>query len=144
MEDGDGLVHPTAESAALLNYTGWTSDGQVFDTTQSRGRPTMIPLDRVMPAFRECVEQMVVGERRRCWIPATVSKGNWGGRSSRRPSLRYRIDGYHDRKRRRDFGTHYSQRIDWFFREPLVKSGDSPLFFLVVYDPQVTSEIIAA
>lgn len=79
VEAGDGLVQPTEDNAALLNYTGWTADGQVFDSTLNRGRPTMIPLGRVMPAFRECVEQMVVGERRRCWIPGQVAQGNWVG-----------------------------------------------------------------
>ncbi|HVS01411.1 MAG TPA: FKBP-type peptidyl-prolyl cis-trans isomerase [Thermoanaerobaculia bacterium] len=79
LEDGTGTAHPTRRDAALLRYTGRTADGEVFDATSQRGRPTLVPLEKVIPAFAECVERMVEGEKRRCWIPGEVARGQWVG-----------------------------------------------------------------
>ncbi len=76
---GSGTVKPTFEDSVLVHYTGWTSDGKVFDSTAERGRPTMFPLDRVMHGFAECMQQMVIGERRHFWIPASLAGGQWPG-----------------------------------------------------------------
>ncbi len=79
LQEGTGTEHPEPDSLALVHYVGWTTDGQVFDSTHDRGRPTALPLDVVMPAFAEAVQLMVVGEKRRFWIPGPVAAGNWVG-----------------------------------------------------------------
>ncbi len=79
LRPGTGSEHPAADSPVLVNYIGWTADGKTFDSTASRGRPTAFPLDGIMPAFAEAMQQMVVGEKRRIWIPGPVAKGNWIG-----------------------------------------------------------------
>lgn len=79
LEEGTGTDKPTFEDSVLVHYTGWTTDGKVFDSTIERGRPTMFPLDRVMHGFAECMQQMVVGEKRNFWIPAHLAGGQWPG-----------------------------------------------------------------
>ena len=79
LEAGEGEVHPDPDSVALLHYSGWTTDGLIFDSTYPRGRPTAFPLDKIMPAFADAVQLMVVGEKRYIWIPASMADGQWPG-----------------------------------------------------------------
>lgn len=79
---GTGDSKPTLEDSALLHFTVWDKDGQLFDTSIERRRPTMFPLDKVLYPFAECVQEMVVGEVRRCWIPGQLVNGQWPGAPS--------------------------------------------------------------
>ena len=65
LEAGTGTAKPTASDLVTVNYTGWTADGRVFDSTISRGKPSTFLLERVMPGWREGVQLMVAGEKRR-------------------------------------------------------------------------------
>lgn len=76
---GKGTDKPDRSARVLLNYTLWSGDGRTIESTISRSRPTAFMLDRVMPAFAECVQLMVVGEKRLCWIPENVAAGQWPG-----------------------------------------------------------------
>lgn len=76
---GKGILKPDRDSRVLVNYTLWAGDGRTLESTVSRRRPTAFMLDRVMPAFAECVQQMVEGEKRLCWIPENVAAGQWPG-----------------------------------------------------------------
>ena len=70
---------PAPTDVVTVNYTGWSSDGSMFDSSVARGKPSMFPLDKSMPGFRECVGLMSLGERRRCWIPEALAyKGATG------------------------------------------------------------------
>jgi peptidylprolyl isomerase len=63
-----------------VNYTGWTSDGRMFDSTYARGNPSMFPLGKSLPGWRECVQLMTIGEKRRCWIPQDLAYKGQAGR----------------------------------------------------------------
>jgi peptidylprolyl isomerase len=56
-----------------VNYTGWTADGTMFDSSVARNRPIILPLDRVIVGWSEGLQLMVVGEKRRLWIPAKLA-----------------------------------------------------------------------
>jgi peptidylprolyl isomerase len=73
LQPGTGTEHPQANSMVTVNYSGWTTDGQMFDSSIVRGRPASFPLDRVIPGWTEGVQLMVVGEKRRFWIPANLA-----------------------------------------------------------------------
>ncbi|GDX82470.1 hypothetical protein LBMAG42_42810 [Deltaproteobacteria bacterium] len=73
---GTGKVHPTKEQAVEVDYTGWTVDGAMFDSSVSRGKPASFPLGRVIPGWTEGVQLMVVGEKTRFWIPADLAYGD--------------------------------------------------------------------
>jgi len=77
VEAGTGDEYPGPDTAVLVNYYGWTTDNRIFDATYYRGRPTAVPLDKVMPAFAEAVQMMVVGEKRRVWVPGDQAQGQW-------------------------------------------------------------------
>ncbi|MDA1305907.1 MAG: FKBP-type peptidyl-prolyl cis-trans isomerase [Acidobacteria bacterium] len=70
---GTGAVKPTAESVVSVHYTGWTTDGVMFDSSVVRGEPAEFPLGRVIPGWTEGVQLMVVGEKRRFWIPSELA-----------------------------------------------------------------------
>ncbi|MFH1811346.1 MAG: FKBP-type peptidyl-prolyl cis-trans isomerase [Pseudomonadota bacterium] len=75
LRPGTGHNHPTATDTVRVHYTGWTVDGRMFDSSVARGEPVAFPLDRVIPGWTEGVQLMVVGERRRFWIPARLAYG---------------------------------------------------------------------
>src|SRR5262245_41211680 len=68
---GTGTEKPAATDVATVHYTGWSaSDGALYDSTVSRAKPVMFPINRTaLPGWGECVQLMVVGEKRRCWLP---------------------------------------------------------------------------
>jgi peptidylprolyl isomerase len=70
---GSGSAHPAAEDTVTVHYTGWTTDGQQFDSSVSRGKPTSFPLNRVITGWTEGLQLMVVGEKRRFWIPEELA-----------------------------------------------------------------------
>lgn len=72
---GTGTDHPKAESTVTVHYSGWTTDGEMFDSSITRGEPTSFPLNGVIKGWTEGVQLMVVGETRRFWIPADLAYG---------------------------------------------------------------------
>src|SRR4051812_36006138 len=46
---GTGTEHPAAHDVVKVHYTGWTTDGKMFDSSVVRGEPTEFPLNRVIP-----------------------------------------------------------------------------------------------
>ena len=63
-----------------VNYTGWRSDGMMFDSSIARGQASTFPLDKVMAGWRECVTLMTIGETRRCWVPQALAYNGRAGR----------------------------------------------------------------
>jgi peptidylprolyl isomerase len=77
---GAGGEKPEATDIVTVHYTGWASDGRMFDSSVARGNPSTFPLDRVMAGWRECVRLMTVGEQRRCWVPQDLAYRGQEGR----------------------------------------------------------------
>src|SRR5690348_9203370 len=61
---GSGTRHPRPNSRVTVHYTGWTTDGKMFDSSVSRGQPATFGLDEVIAGWTEGVQMMVVGEKR--------------------------------------------------------------------------------
>ncbi|MCH7664411.1 MAG: FKBP-type peptidyl-prolyl cis-trans isomerase, partial [Acidobacteria bacterium] len=66
---GTGTTHPSRIAMVTVHYTGWTTDGKMFDSSVERGKPATFSLDRVIAGWTEGLQLMVVGETRRMWIP---------------------------------------------------------------------------
>src|SRR3954468_24543794 len=73
LTSGTGTEHPQPADLVKVNYTGWTTDGQMFDSSVARGRPAVLPLNKVIAGWTEGLQLMVVGETRRFWIPAKLA-----------------------------------------------------------------------
>jgi FKBP-type peptidyl-prolyl cis-trans isomerase len=76
LKKGTGKTKPTAESKVSVHYTGWTTDGKMFDSSVVRGAPTDFPLNRVIKGWTEGVQLMVEGEKTRFWIPGNLAYGD--------------------------------------------------------------------
>ena len=70
---GTGKTHPTRTDLVTVHYTGWTTDGKMFDSSKTTGNPATFPLDRVIGGWTEGVQLMVAGETRRLWIPEALA-----------------------------------------------------------------------
>ena len=77
---GTGTTHPGKDEVVTLDYSGWTTDGKMFDSSVARGRPVTIPVKNLLPGFAEGVQMMVVGETRRLWIPQSLAYKNQQGK----------------------------------------------------------------
>ena len=77
---GTGTEHPDAWDKVTVHYSGWTTDGKMFDSSVKRGEPATFPLNRVIPGWTEGLQLMVAGEKRRIWIPVELAYNNMPGR----------------------------------------------------------------
>src|SRR5436305_12374093 len=65
---GTGTEHPVPTDLVKVDYTGWTTDGKMFDSSVARGRPAILPLTKVIAGWTEGLQLMAEGETRRVWI----------------------------------------------------------------------------
>jgi FKBP-type peptidyl-prolyl cis-trans isomerase len=79
LEAGSGAGHPAAADTVTVHYSGWTTDGKMFDSSVKRGQPTSFPLNRVIKGWTEGLQLMSIGEKRRFWIPADLAYGEKPG-----------------------------------------------------------------
>ena len=75
LHPGTGTDHAAASDRVRVHYTGWTKDGTMFDSSFPRGEPGLFTLTQVIPGWAEALELMVVGEKRKLWIPARLAYG---------------------------------------------------------------------
>ena len=59
-----------------MHYSGWTTDGKLFDSSVMRGQPATFPLSGVIKGWTEGVQLMQVGEQTRFWIPGDLAYGD--------------------------------------------------------------------
>ena len=70
---GKGTEHPAKDDVVTIHYTGWKTDGTMFDSSVTRGKPSSFPVGRVIAGFSEGLQLMVPGEKRRLWIPESLA-----------------------------------------------------------------------
>ena len=88
LQAGKGDKKPAAADTVTVHYSGWTTDGKLFDSSILRNEPIVFPLNQVIPGWTEGVQLMVEGEKqgarrlagraqidRRLAAPATDFKG---------------------------------------------------------------------
>jgi peptidylprolyl isomerase len=76
---GTGTVHPRKRDNVLVHYSGWTTDGRMFDSSIVKGEPMELSLDHVIPGWVEAIQLMTEGEKVRFWIPQKLAyKGEAG------------------------------------------------------------------
>jgi peptidylprolyl isomerase len=70
---GKGADHPAKDDVVTIHYTGWKTDGTMFDSSVTKGKPSSFPVNRVIAGFSEGLQLMVTGEKRRLWIPEALA-----------------------------------------------------------------------
>jgi peptidylprolyl isomerase len=73
LKEGTGGRHPKAADKVTVHYTGWTTDGKMFDSSVVKSQPVTFPLDGVIAGWTEGVQLMVEGEKARFWIPEKLA-----------------------------------------------------------------------
>lgn len=79
LKAGTGSAHPLPASRVTLDYSGWSPDGKMFDSSVARGEPALLrmtELDEVVKGFAEGVALLVVGDTARLWVPAERGKAH--------------------------------------------------------------------
>ena len=78
LKAGTGTEHPERTSSVTVNYSGWTTDGKLFDSSYTRHEPATFHLNRVIAGWTEGLQLMVEGEKRRFWIPEDLAYAGQG------------------------------------------------------------------
>jgi peptidylprolyl isomerase len=78
LRPGKGSRNPTRFGRVTVHYTGWTTDGRMFDSSVTKGTPVTFGLEDVIKGWTEGVPLMVEGERTRFWIPENLAYGGKG------------------------------------------------------------------
>ncbi|MEP7125192.1 MAG: FKBP-type peptidyl-prolyl cis-trans isomerase [Byssovorax sp.] len=72
---GTGKDHPGPDDRVEVHYSGWTASGRMFDSSVVRKEPIKLGVKEVIRGWTEGLQLMVVGEKRRMWIPAELAYG---------------------------------------------------------------------
>ena len=80
LQKGTGDKTPTTQEMVVVHYTGWTTDGKVFDSSVGRGKPNTFSVGGLIKGFTEGLQLMTVGEKRRLWIPQELAYRGQPGR----------------------------------------------------------------
>jgi FKBP-type peptidyl-prolyl cis-trans isomerase len=75
-----GGKQPVPSDTVAVHYTGWTTDGRMFDSSVIRGKPSEFPLTGVIQGWTDGIPQMHLGETARLWIPVELAYQNRPGR----------------------------------------------------------------
>jgi FKBP-type peptidyl-prolyl cis-trans isomerase len=73
---GTGRVHPRKTDTIMAQYSGWTTDGLLFDSSLLRNGPGSFLVGSLIKGWIEAAMLMVVGEQARFWMPANLAYGD--------------------------------------------------------------------
>ena len=75
---GETGASPTLADVVRVHYQGTLADGKEFDSSYSRGRPTELPLEALVPCWQEVLQQMKPGGAVRIVCPPATAYGSRG------------------------------------------------------------------
>jgi peptidylprolyl isomerase len=79
LEKGTGEARPKPWDQVKAHYTGWTTDGKMFDSSYLRNEPSTFMLTGVIAGWTDGLQVMTPGDRVRFWIPEELAyKGQPG------------------------------------------------------------------
>jgi FKBP-type peptidyl-prolyl cis-trans isomerase len=76
---GEGATKPSAIDEVEVQYSAWTTDGALFDSSVVRGKPATVPVSRVIPGWAEGLQLMAEGDKALFWIPEKLAYGGADG-----------------------------------------------------------------
>jgi FKBP-type peptidyl-prolyl cis-trans isomerase len=75
LKEGPPGVVPGPNDTVKVHYTGWTIDGEMFDSSVERGEPLDLPLNGVIRGWTEGLRLMTPGDKARLFIPGNLGYG---------------------------------------------------------------------
>ena len=75
LTESAGDAHPGEGDVVVMNFIGWTAEGKLVQESLSNARSAAIPFGALFPGWREGLQLMVPGEKRRFWIPGKLAHG---------------------------------------------------------------------
>ena len=79
LQKGTGTRHPTTSDRVTVHYTGWTTNGEMFQTSTG-GSPATFGVTQVIDGWTEALQRMVEGEKVRVWIPEELAYAGQSGK----------------------------------------------------------------
>ena len=76
LQAGKGETKPSAADTVTVHYSGWTTDGKLFDSSVKRGQPTSFPLNGVIKGWTEGLQFMSPGDVFKFYIPSELAYGD--------------------------------------------------------------------
>lgn len=70
---GDGENFPTLADEVMVHYTGWTTDGKMFDSSVPDGEPITFPLGGLIQGWQVGIPLMSEGSKALIWIPVELA-----------------------------------------------------------------------
>jgi len=64
---------PSLQSTITIDYSGWTPDGKLFDSSVTRGEKAVFPLSGLISGWKEGLTLMSPGDTYRFWIPGHLA-----------------------------------------------------------------------
>jgi len=80
LRPGKGVAHPKHGDRVLVHYTGWTTDGMMFDSSYVRGDAMQLPVDGGILGWTEAVQLMTSGSKARFWMPEKLAYAGMEGK----------------------------------------------------------------
>jgi peptidyl-prolyl cis-trans isomerase A (cyclophilin A) len=77
LKEGNGPM-PTVTNNVKVHYTGYFSNGKVFDSSVQRGEPIDCNLNQVIKGWTEALQLMKEGGKYKFYIPYTLAYGEQG------------------------------------------------------------------
>ena len=73
-----GGISPRPTDQVLVLYEGRLLDGQVFDSSYKRGRPDVMTVNQLIPAWTEALQKMKPGDQWMLYCPPNLAYGPKG------------------------------------------------------------------
>jgi len=80
LKAGKGGAKPKVTDTVKVNYTGWTTDGRMFDSSVMRKEPAEFSLQGVVAGWTDGIPLMSIGDKYRFWIPEELAYKGVAGR----------------------------------------------------------------
>jgi FKBP-type peptidyl-prolyl cis-trans isomerase len=69
---------PDKSDIVKVHYSGWLTDGKLFDSSVERGQPLEVALNRLIPGWIEGIQLMTPGSKFKLTIPGDLAYGKRG------------------------------------------------------------------
>lgn len=69
---------PTIDDYVVIDYNGWLTNGQLFDSSYERGQPASFSVAGVVPGFSEGLQHIRMGGKAKVYIPSHLGYGKKG------------------------------------------------------------------